>query len=344
MSRWLKNVNALLENLDSQVEETVEEHRFNRATAAANTGGDGDDLYGMEGAAVEGLLREEAQGVDDILARRGLLGDDGEEEDVVFGVGANDDGGNVSGNSGQNAGILNEQLEGGDSTDNGVNQLLSAAQQLAGTTPKRDVGGTKRETGVGASEGGVAVSEETINFDGDSSANNDGDGKEPKQDLFADAEIVQAENKGPQTKESSAPTSNNQTTQSNEEKANNASTNTPNPKQAPSSSNLPSAPPSNTPSNKNTSTASLKELRKLRRHVLQLNSDLLSSEREIDAQRQELDRAASRMERDRSRHKQEKESSAVSHAAEVASLKTAHEHATVQAKEERDGVVGEMDG
>ena len=35
MSRWLKNVNALLENLDSQVEETVEEHRLNRTLSEA---------------------------------------------------------------------------------------------------------------------------------------------------------------------------------------------------------------------------------------------------------------------------------------------------------------------
>eukprot|EP00569_Conticribra_weissflogii_P020527 CAMPEP_0171431880 /NCGR_PEP_ID=MMETSP0881-20121228/7541_1 /TAXON_ID=67004 /ORGANISM="Thalassiosira weissflogii, Strain CCMP1336" /LENGTH=46 /DNA_ID= /DNA_START= /DNA_END= /DNA_ORIENTATION= len=36
MSRWLKNVNALLENLDGRVEETVEERYY-------NAGADDDD-------------------------------------------------------------------------------------------------------------------------------------------------------------------------------------------------------------------------------------------------------------------------------------------------------------
>ena len=94
MSRWLRNVNALLENLDNQVEETVEEHRFNRtineaARKSSDIDGNGGDAVA---AAVEGLLQEEAQGVDDILAKRGLLGgggdDDEEKEDAG---GTNDD-------------------------------------------------------------------------------------------------------------------------------------------------------------------------------------------------------------------------------------------------------------
>eukprot|EP00985_Skeletonema_marinoi_P027743 scaffold23273_cov69-Skeletonema_marinoi.AAC.1 len=71
MSRWLKNVNALLENLDNQVEETVEEHRFNRAL-------DGEvDADGNEG--IVGDASEEAQGVEDILAKRGLLSEEDDE-------------------------------------------------------------------------------------------------------------------------------------------------------------------------------------------------------------------------------------------------------------------------
>ena len=80
MSRWLRNVNALLENLDSTVEETVEEHRFNRTLAdAVRVGGDGDADAAAKG--VQGLLQEEAQGVDDILAKRGLLGDADEDDE-----------------------------------------------------------------------------------------------------------------------------------------------------------------------------------------------------------------------------------------------------------------------
>ena len=58
MSRWLKNVNALLENLDNQVEETVEEHRFNRLNGAVDADGEGR---------LVGDVSEEAQGVEDIF-------------------------------------------------------------------------------------------------------------------------------------------------------------------------------------------------------------------------------------------------------------------------------------
>ena len=62
MSRWLRNVNALLENLDTQVEETVDE-RFNHDADDANSK-DGDNDAVM----------------DDILAKRGLLLDDDDDE------------------------------------------------------------------------------------------------------------------------------------------------------------------------------------------------------------------------------------------------------------------------
>eukprot|EP00956_Cyclotella_meneghiniana_P010272 scaffold14175_cov37-Cyclotella_meneghiniana.AAC.1 len=64
MSRWLRNVNALLENLDTQVEETVDE-RFNDDT-------DYDDVNSKDGD----------DAMDDILAKRGLLLDDDDENDT----------------------------------------------------------------------------------------------------------------------------------------------------------------------------------------------------------------------------------------------------------------------
>src|SRR6056300_1178934 len=72
MSRWLKNVNALLENLDNQVEETVEEHRFNREH--------GEGIGDESAAVATSLLQKEALGVEDILAKRGLLSSDEDEE------------------------------------------------------------------------------------------------------------------------------------------------------------------------------------------------------------------------------------------------------------------------
>merc|ERR1712238_296671 len=53
--------------------------------------------------------------------------------------------------------------------------------------------------------------------------------------------------------------------------------------------------------------SSTKEVRKMRRHVVKLNTELDAAEREMNAQRTELERAADRMEKDRKRYKEEKE-------------------------------------
>ena len=86
MSRWLRNVNALLETLDNQVEETVEEHRYNRSIVVAAVGAAvavADSSEGTSSAAAEDWRRQqlEAQDVANILAKRGLLDDDVVEED-----------------------------------------------------------------------------------------------------------------------------------------------------------------------------------------------------------------------------------------------------------------------
>jgi hypothetical protein len=69
MSRWLRNVNALLENLDNQVEETVDE-RFNQD----------DDAQDVN------LGETEGSGFDDILAKRGLLEEEDDEERIDVGA------------------------------------------------------------------------------------------------------------------------------------------------------------------------------------------------------------------------------------------------------------------
>ena len=336
MSRWLKNVNALLENLDNQVEETVEEHRFNREISAeVAKGAEGGD---EEGAVAE-LLQQEAQGIDDILAKRGLLDD---EEDMVI---------NAAGGGGGG-----DDDEGGDDSNAGRELVADAPSENAEGVTSDDV--DKKPTSEQEEEGDGAIRKESIlseeiNFDAESAANNDDkEGTEQKQDLFVDADgnatpNEESKDEQPSTKET-APTSGNESKipEDNEKESAPEKTN-----KAPSSSNL-NAPPrsgnqmaaaTNKSGNAATNVASLKELRKLRRHVLQLNSDLESTEREIEAQRAELDRAASRMERDRSRHKQEKESTEASHKAEVAALAAAHERAIQQLKESNDSALQEME-
>ncbi|KAL3782966.1 hypothetical protein HJC23_003122 [Cyclotella cryptica] len=283
MSRWLRNVNALLENLDSQVEETVED-RFNTAREE-------DDE-----AEVSLLAEEEASGVNDILARRGLL----EEEDDELEA----DG--VGGPQGEEGGDVAEEEVvdfGGDSSDGGTDEQQTKTEESGESSSK---------------QGDIEVDDE----------NNQSIGPDAYADQTASArsaDTVQQEGGDESC----------------------TSKNTPS---APSSTNLPfqdaalsnqaaTAQAANT-----TSAATNKELRKLRRHVLQLNSSLETAEREIEAQRLELDRAASRIERDRSRHKQEKEAAEASHKAELASLIASHEKSMANQKEAQEAKLKEMEG
>jgi hypothetical protein len=335
MSRWLRNVNALLENLDNQVEETVEEHRFNRtineaARKSSDIDGNGGDAVA---AAVEGLLQEEAQGVDDILAKRGLLGgggdDDEEKEDAG---GTNDDvaPGDSENLADESGNALNETVY----EDASENELQSPPGKVSKSNDPRDEGKGESEADAEAGfigERGDAV-ESTV---GESSGNDD----EEKKEIMAISSSM----------EKVVPSSDNQTHDDG------GST------KAPSSANfgtalrnhlggiVPSSPAAPLLSKNAAVVAatdgggSLKELRKLRRHVLQLNSDLESAEREIEAQRQELDRAASRMERDRSRHKQEKEASDASHKAEIVALTASQERIIRQLKDTNDMALREME-
>jgi len=276
MSRWLKNVNALLENLDNQVEETVEEHRFNREH------GEG---VGDESAVVTtSLLKKEALGVEDILAKRGLLSNEEDEEiDENANVGTDIDNlptassGDQTNNTPSNIDVV-VPLEGVevntvaakvDDKAHNTDEVLSKVDQVASQVKSQSLSGNQQKPTASLEKADKADGVEHI-----------------KQQL-------------------------------------------PSP---PLSSNVTGA-----------NAASMKELRKLRRHVLQLNADLESSEREIEAQRQELDRAASRMERDRSRHKQEKESQDASHKAEISALTSAHERALQQLKDVNEAALQEME-
>jgi len=70
--------------------------------------------------------------------------------------------------------------------------------------------------------------------------------------------------------------------------------------------------------------AAKKESRKLRRNVVKLNADLDAMERELEAQRTELERAAVRMEKDRQLNKVEKERMEREHKEEVNSASALH--------------------
>lgn len=75
-----------------------------------------------------------------------------------------------------------------------------------------------------------------------------------------------------------------------------------------------------------------KEARTLRRHVVTLNSQLENAEAEINAQRNELERAAERMEKDRIRNKEEREKEKARHAEEMKQMKQQHETSLAEHK------------
>mmetsp|Transcript_19606 Transcript_19606/g.32118 ORF Transcript_19606/g.32118 Transcript_19606/m.32118 type:complete len:759 (+) Transcript_19606:173-2449(+) len=299
MSRWLKNVNALLENLDNQVEETVEEHRFNRTL-------NGSDEADGEGRVV-GDVSEEAQGVEDILAKRGLLSSEDDDEiidNIDLGAEIIVDTPAVSGNNIELPANHGDKLQG--------DEVLEEANSAAAVT-----GGEEKKSGVKEENPeGVTQSDDADVMDSNSGG-------------------VEKSQKPPEV-----PPTSNSSEATNKNGAENAKQQPPS---APSSSNIAVGAAPNSNNNSTINAASMKELRKLRRHVLQLNADLESSEREIEAQRQELDRAASRMERDRSRHKQEKESHDASHKAEIAALTAAHERALQQLKDSNETAMQDME-
>jgi len=315
MSRWLKNVNALLENLDNQVEETVDEHRFNRTLSEAVKKGGNDD----EG----GVLQKEALNVDDILAKRGLLDSSNDDEDNEEEEGINFDNDTTTPDdiiNTEEADLMSEDID----TVEKKPEEVGIEQEVDNSDKGKEVPAVEEES--------AKVVDVNAKADEES---------EQKSGLFEDAHIaVPAESKekdalSTQPKET-APTSS-----SDKGVTNITSTAAKQLKQqAPSSASSVTAPP---PSKSNDA-ASIKELRKLRRNVLQLNSDLESAERELEAQRDELDRAATRMERDRSRHKQEKESTDASHKAELKALAASHENVIQQLKEAHEKAMEEMEG
>lgn len=87
---------------------------------------------------------------------------------------------------------------------------------------------------------------------------------------------------------------------------------------------------------------SRKELRKLRRNVISLNTALESTESEMGAQRVELTRAAERMERDRKRFKEEKAHLVTEHREEVKNIKSEHERLMAEQKSRSEEQVTEM--
>ena len=89
--------------------------------------------------------------------------------------------------------------------------------------------------------------------------------------------------------------------------------------------------------------ASDKECKKLRRNLVKLNADLDSAERELEAQRTELDRAASRMEKDRQKNKEEKERLERNHKEDLKALADEHKASILTLTKSHNDQIAEME-
>ena len=85
------------------------------------------------------------------------------------------------------------------------------------------------------------------------------------------------------------------------------------------------------------------EIQSLRKHVLQLNTELENAETEVIAQREELTRAAERMEKDRVKHNEEREDLMDEHDEELEQQKEQYEQQLAEQKDQYEDQLEELE-
>ena len=354
-TRWLKQVNNLLENLDDQVGDAVEQaeerleeaaYEYSTATGGSSAGGSaptssglgaglagvGDLSSGARAAAavstfagavaspgVRGLASKSS--VNDILARRGLLGDDDEEEDGDEGEAAM--GGDIA-DRGNEFGAQQSPAAAPLSGMSSVTQEQTAPPAALATGLEPPSSSTEEDESSPTAADAGAISSDPSGWEDDGNdfadldnADDDGRGGDTTDDGgFSSAVVVDSTDDGEEDSSELDPSSTAPAVGA---------------KAAPPSIDLAAAAVSKAVESAEArarvkemeaqmfhqaneakraaqqAQEAEKELRKLRRHVVKLNSELEAAESEVDAQRTELERAAERMERDRTRNKEEKE-------------------------------------
>lgn len=331
MSRWLKNVNNLLEKLDSTAETVVEERRL-----AAGSGEEDDDDFAGAGPL-------SGSSIDDILAKRGLDDNDADDEEE-------------EGESSSDVMVTarGEDQETETTTTQSIQQQESTSDDGAWGTDDEDLFVDASES---APEEPQTPGEPQIQ-----TPSKESDFQTPTNDQnYSQSQSKEGEENVVTKPEATADPTSEATSEplkSPPQSSNSMPPETPLPKQRLSyndtstssgtvfSTPLRSPPAASKPKVSMTSTAASskaapagggkqppmvpkkelqdaqKESRTLRRHVVSLNSQLEAAESELSAQRAELERAAERMEKDRRRVKEEREKAQKQHADELKALKT----------------------
>jgi len=342
MSRWLKSVNNLLETLDTGVENVVE----NQA-----------ELY-------EDTYEDEVGGqssVEDILAKRGLLTADPEEDEAneeevnvhLIEIDNEEDLDSTSETADADADLdglpMDQEAEDGyNSGGDAVNQLHSEGNKMNDNIDTAlDQLTNATETSEAAGGQGVSTDEELQN---DASEEN-GEEEQVQEDDSQSQSVEQAHNN--ETEEPSQKDNKERLLdeQIHHEPIVIPATDTKE-EHMQHNAHLPVASTiarndavfaqiatlkrtlevqkkltTDSTSEKNNA---VKETRKLRRNLVKLNAELDSAERELEAQRTELERAAARMEKDRQRYKEEKDRLELSHQENLKAITDEHK-ASIQA-------------
>ena len=330
MSRWLKSVNSLLEQLDGQVETAVEEHEVARA------------------AAHNGEAEQDAV-VDSILAKRGYV-----EKDVEIGEEV------------ALAAELEQKISAKEETAGAAGASFSKEETVITVEETSKVEANKDQSEfneqLSLKEGGDIVQKESDDAIRKEAPEITFEAVEPTEEEMEEVFLEETEEVTVSGEESTTPgLSSEHAGPFVEATAGSVPINEPAETRPPVNEKVPTAAApvaeevANVTAHQSpTSSFELeykkalseareaqKECRTLRRHVVSLNSELEAAEAEIQAQRTELERAAERMEKDRARHKEEKERMTGRHAEELKALKIQHEQAVAELKARSDQQVGD---
>ncbi len=324
MSRWISSVNKLLDNLDTNVNDVVENQVEMYDDLYAIQGGDITRVNGVEsGIGSAGVGGESS--VDDILARRGLYDDDEEEErEQDKGDRGNDD--NDSANDVENEeeeeeDEIDEHSHDKDGYQDNVEDEVNEEHDIA----EKDQDDHEIMFDVSATTTDSDAVNDNIHDinDNDNEQQQEIDQEAPKDKKNTTMSTATDESNIDKVMNNKVTVGQSQTTKSLLPQQNQQQQILEKEQITSLKNQLQQQKQINEQTKKEAAEAH-KETRKLRRTVVKINAELDSAENELDAQRTELERAAVRMEKERQRYKEDKERMDKSHKEDLKAVMEEH--------------------
>jgi hypothetical protein len=340
MSRWLKSVNSLLEQLDGQVETAVEERGVSRG---GEQGTDAvDDILAKRGLAIQEENDDEEPAVSDSQAQKQVgIGDEVPVEEAVV---SEKPAQNPSDNYDQVVSLHKEEGNVREEVYYTPRKNLYDPHTASHKVPTDEGDEDMEEVMLDTVQEAVSVGDAPVEvLECKENESHPDAGKSEKEIRHGDGPPFASTSNESDT---DAKNSRTEVHQEDEPSASAGKLSPPAEKQAPVIPEVAGPPsgvakpaPSFEAEYKHTlaeAREAQKESRTLRRHIVSLNSELETAEAEIQAQRTELERAADRMEKDRTRQKDEKERLVTRQAEELKALKLQHEQNINKLRERSD--------